>query len=70
MAVFQTWPCFPLTLPYEVTVPGQSYAAFPLQNTANVSEYAAVVVPSRVIPCYYNMVIEQPTYSKLCTRKY
>ncbi|XP_044221151.1 RNA-binding protein 44 isoform X2 [Thunnus albacares] len=46
------WPCCPLTLPYEVTVPRPSYFT---------GDYTGVVVPSRVIPCFYNTVIEKPS---------
>ncbi|XP_035860340.1 RNA-binding protein 44 [Sander lucioperca] len=46
------WPAFPLTLSYEVTVPRPQYVA---------REYAGVVVPSHLIPCYYNMAIEKPS---------
>ncbi|XP_039675034.1 RNA-binding protein 44 isoform X2 [Perca fluviatilis] len=53
MAVYQkVWPAFPITLPYEVTAPSSSYLA---------RDYAGVVVPSHLIPCYYNMAIEKPS---------
>ncbi|TDH06531.1 hypothetical protein EPR50_G00114400 [Perca flavescens] len=53
MAVYQkVWPAFPITLPYEVSAPSSSYVA---------REYAGVVVPSHLIPCYYNMAIEKPS---------
>ncbi|XP_044073793.1 RNA-binding protein 44 isoform X3 [Siniperca chuatsi] len=57
MTVFQTvWPSFPLTLPYEVTVPSLGH-----RPSYMASDYAGVVVPSRVIPSFYNTVIEKPS---------
>lgn len=56
--VFQTvWPCYPLTLNYEVAVPRPS--------SYMTSNYAGVVVPSLGIPHLYNTVIEKPSPSKL-----
>uniref|UniRef100_UPI0037E72DFE RNA-binding protein 44 n=1 Tax=Semicossyphus pulcher TaxID=241346 RepID=UPI0037E72DFE len=57
MAVLQTvwpgsWTCWQVPLPYELTVPRPSYSA---------SDYAGVVVPSRVIPYYYKTVIDNPS---------
>ncbi|XP_023260710.1 RNA-binding protein 44 isoform X1 [Seriola lalandi dorsalis] len=44
------WPTFPLTLPYEVVLPGPSYLA---------SDYAGLVLPSTALPYFYNKVIEK-----------
>ncbi|XP_034741222.1 RNA-binding protein 44 [Etheostoma cragini] len=52
MAVFQAvWPSFPIMLPYEVT-----------HRPSHVArEYAGVVAPLHLIPCYYNSAIEKPS---------
>ncbi|XP_071339294.1 RNA-binding protein 44 isoform X2 [Trachinotus anak] len=46
------WPCFPLTLPYEVSLSGPSYVT---------SDYAGVMVQSQVMPCFYGTVITRPS---------
>ncbi|XP_070771062.1 LOW QUALITY PROTEIN: RNA-binding protein 44 [Enoplosus armatus] len=53
VTVFQTvWPGFPLTLPYEGTAARPSYLP---------SDYAGMMAPSRMIPYFYNTVIEKPS---------
>ncbi|XP_038577250.1 RNA-binding protein 44 isoform X1 [Micropterus salmoides] len=51
------WPSFPVTLPYQVTVPWPSCLA---------CDYAGVVVQqSPGLPCFYNTVIEKPCPQKI-----
>ncbi|XP_047198488.1 RNA-binding protein 44 isoform X3 [Hippoglossus stenolepis] len=64
MATHQTvWPCFPVTFPCELLLPGQSYAA---------NRYAGVAVHPRPIPVLYDAVIQKPcpkTYRKFLLQR-